>query len=792
MSRRRAEFEHRTSIFEGAYRAWSGLGGLEPVELETKSAEELNPLTHPLKNDDRCITGKPIKKQNKKAKNETSPVTSDQENDNSNSDDNKDEDFANPNPGRRIFPYEPLPRAGLAHPFVQAILSPWLGADADDDAIQVGLTTLRTWWQHRRRGESGSAITALGTERMQNVVGRYTNHFFNLAYTLVVEDREQAPRTLMVKINALEKVRKKKSKKRARENEATKLKNIGLGANGYVKEFGIAPSVPLLSKELSSSAMHPDPSMSLSMNMINHLSSKIDDNIPYNVDLEPTPIESIYAAAREEASRGEYVPLPSLSTKTKTVTSPKKSNYDYSMINNPPTTFNHSSMQRNQAAQATQSMLSGEAKASSRASSQQFDVNPNKTVDDASTTPVVILSRNGDIQIAMSIDGITCISCVKIVETVLKGCNGNKSPIEGLLDAAADMNLKRVLIKIDKSSNAKRIAFEAGRNLSMVGYTAKVKEMSTYYAKNGRNGGAGKFDFELLNEACLAVGASSSYEDFDWTLKCTCPDNGVLRDDCARHSQMNTQIFEKFDVHERKVNAFMAGCGQRYGGDCTCGEECRCNECPIHNKNDLPVVNERNTYSNSNYPVPAKVEKGGCCGGSSNRAELALPVSRNSSIRRDAPGRQSMYSAGSFGRAMSALSQLSIDWENMEDFDVEVDHSAHINVDNPPPPQSQLQPQDRVKVSDKEAEGIYEGCSMMYGGICNCGPTCVCVGCPIHDPDSSKEGMPAPTTRQSYTFGETSSGYEKNVKRRNLRSSILWKIKRADSTSQKRGVTFQI
>lgn len=34
---------------------------------------------------------------------------------------------------------------------------------------------------------------------------------------------------------------------------------------------------------------------------------------------------------------------------------------------------------------------------------------------------------------------------------------------------------------------------------------------------------------------------------------------------------------------------------------------------------------------------------------------------------------------GTFGRAMSGLSALSIDWENLEDFDVDVDHSAHIN-----------------------------------------------------------------------------------------------------------------
>ena len=28
---------------------------------------------------------------------------------------------------------------------------------------------------------------------------------------------------------------------------------------------------------------------------------------------------------------------------------------------------------------------------------------------------------------------------------------------------------------------------------------------------------------------------------------------------------------------------------------------------------------------------------------------------------------------------MSGLSALSIDWENLDDFDLEVDHSAHIN-----------------------------------------------------------------------------------------------------------------
>ena len=92
MSRRRGEFEHRTSIFEGAFRAWSHLGGLDPEQVTTKPATELDPLTNPIINDPRTTNG-----------NSKNPDGS----------------------PRREYPYEPLPRSGLAHPYVQAILSPW-------------------------------------------------------------------------------------------------------------------------------------------------------------------------------------------------------------------------------------------------------------------------------------------------------------------------------------------------------------------------------------------------------------------------------------------------------------------------------------------------------------------------------------------------------------------------------------------------------------------------------------------------------------------------------------------
>ena len=149
---------------------------------------------------------------------------------------------------------------------------------------------------------------------------------------------------------------------------------------------------------------------------------------------------------------------------------------------------------------------------------------------DPTKTPVVFVSENGDIQIAMSVDGITCAHCVKIVETVLKGCNGNKSPIDGLLDAAADRALNSVLIKIDRSSSAKRIAFESARNLAMVGYTAIAKEMDI---GGGANGGQG-LDLGALSKAFDVVATTEKSDVFDWTLPCTCPDNGVLREDCSR------------------------------------------------------------------------------------------------------------------------------------------------------------------------------------------------------------------------------------------------------------------
>lgn len=75
-------------------------------------------------------------------------------------------------------------------------------------------------------------------------------------------------------------------------------------------------------------------------------------------------------------------------------------------------------------------------------------------------------------------------------------------------------------------------------------------------------------------------------------------------------------------------------------------------------------------------------------GGGFGDSEMPLRAQRNPSIISFGGGRNmSFASEASYGRAMSGLSALSIDWENMDDFDINVDHSSHINNGMNPPNQ---------------------------------------------------------------------------------------------------------
>jgi hypothetical protein len=189
MSRRTGEFEHRTSIFEGAFRAWSHFGGLKPADLEIQTAAESGPLSdysfRSAGGDPRVASSKG-KQQDTAAQTTTTTM-------NTHSD-------GSALSRQRTFTYEPLLRHGLDHPYVRAILSAWLspqnGDKNDPPELPSGHDTLRTWWQHRRKGQSGSALRALANEKMQSVLDGYTRHFFAYAHCIVVHDKVQPPRGL--------------------------------------------------------------------------------------------------------------------------------------------------------------------------------------------------------------------------------------------------------------------------------------------------------------------------------------------------------------------------------------------------------------------------------------------------------------------------------------------------------------------------------------------------------------------------------------------------------------------
>eukprot|EP00584_Thalassiosira_punctigera_P009610 CAMPEP_0172545822 /NCGR_PEP_ID=MMETSP1067-20121228/15678_1 /TAXON_ID=265564 ORGANISM="Thalassiosira punctigera, Strain Tpunct2005C2" /NCGR_SAMPLE_ID=MMETSP1067 /ASSEMBLY_ACC=CAM_ASM_000444 /LENGTH=770 /DNA_ID=CAMNT_0013332645 /DNA_START=434 /DNA_END=2746 /DNA_ORIENTATION=+ len=690
MSRRRGEFEHRTSIFEGAFRAWSHLGGVEPTDLETKPAADLDPLNFPLENDPRLAAQK-----NKKPKKN--------DNNGGGGGDGGDEsgggssggDVAKKD-GRREYPYEPLPRSGLAHPFVQAILSPWLGPDADQDAIQLGLTTLRTWWQHRRKGESGSAVVALGTDKMRGVVEGYTRHFFNLAHCLIVNDKEQPPRTLHTKMRDLEKGRNKKGKKRGREDESIKV-----AAMAFQSGFGPKPKQQQQQQQQQGGSIMGGGQMVAGATMNNKTSNL-------------SPLEVLHAAQRRQLAEsggvhtniggggGTGLPDPSA-----TNTNPLEN--DINMKGRcTPGKVDLPNLVHKVSSAATQLAHRGTAASvgMNNLPSHPNNVDPSK-YGDPNITPVVVVSPNGnsganDVQFCMTIDGITCAHCVKIIETVLKGCHGSRSPIEGLLDAAADMELNVVLIKAENVADVRRVAHEAARNLSMVGYTARGRSVTV------------PGDMTLANVYSIferTIPSLSPMMGFNWNFDCRCPDNNVLRQDCPRHSQMGLGIMEVFDKTEHLLANFIQGCSKKTGMPCTAGVDCFCSTnngsgiaaaASMDQQSQQPqgansmyqenAAGQGNSEGYMSYQQPIQGAAGsdegnkGGDGPAGRRPRLSMSLNGRMSIGGlgglSGLGRHfSMTSETTFGRAMSGLSALSIDWENMEDFDVNVDHSAGINND---------------------------------------------------------------------------------------------------------------
>jgi hypothetical protein len=229
---------------------------------------------------------------------------------------------------------------------------------------------------------------------------------------------------------------------------------------------------------------------------------------------------------------------------------------------------------------------------------------------------------------------------------------------------------------------------------------------------------------------------------------------------------MNTRMFEAFSDREKQVTEYMAGCGMKYGMDCTCGPDCRCKNCPLHEEEQkIRHLGNVGTSSflpatgiTSSYDFTATLQEREIGDGNNgdqqklgsnlfNSFDMSPPTSmspfgqnasnqfsanqdpaltsqhlnptaisqynlstiqvenlnqtnqqrllsraRNASVlsygNRGSLRGMSITSETTFGRAMSGLSALSIDWENLDDFDLDVDHSAHINQSSNSPNQS--------------------------------------------------------------------------------------------------------
>ncbi len=437
MSRRKGDFEHRTSIFEGAYRAWSHLGGCDPKKLLADDASQLlDPLNNPHRNDRRLLHRSQQEVSSCNTTNsccvQTSPTPT------------QSPSSSIPRTSEIEYAYEPLPRQGLNHPFVQSILVPWLGQDASQNEIKKGLTTLRHWWQHRKNGENATAIKQLGTERMKNVVKGYTRHFFQLSLCLVIHDQEPPPKS---------------------------LDGLLFGGGGGGEEGNeIAKSSKIPKKNSNSSSN--DRSVK---RKINHGDQNQFDYAKNDVMMNDVIMINSGGGCCGGGGGG-------VGTRTRTTTNTDidKTTQQQSIYGNP------------------------------------------------SRTPVVFVSANGDIQIAMSIQGITCSNCVKIIETALRGVKGSQPPIEGLLDAVADKDLSSAILKISTASYAKRIAHEATDLLGSLGYPAMAREMDVVDSHGV------KTSFASLTAAFDIVAATNTSDLFDWSLTCNCPENGGIHHDCER------------------------------------------------------------------------------------------------------------------------------------------------------------------------------------------------------------------------------------------------------------------
>lgn len=290
------------------------------------------------------------------------------------------------------------------------------------------LSSLRNWWQHRRKGENKTCVKLFRTTNdMRSIVDEYTRGFFQLAYRFVMSGKAEPPQSLGLSI--------KKMGESFQNNN--RLKNIMISASrSSCTGKKIRPKIPNIKKQV------------------------------------------------KKSTTAEQAP-------------------------------------------------------------SWMEVTDDNCNNSATTRPTVFESSNGDLQILLDVTLLDGPRCNKILEIVLKGCQGKASPIQGLEDAVVcGPDSSRILITIDQRKNAARIAVEACRNLSMLGHAAKPIDLQ------GKNVNA-----ESAMQSFSSGAKSHPFPFFNWQSHCSCPCNSVVwQSECDRHSQANHPLsYEQFQVRQDTI-----------------------------------------------------------------------------------------------------------------------------------------------------------------------------------------------------------------------------------------------
>jgi copper chaperone CopZ len=356
---------------------------------------------------------------------------------------------------------------------------------------------------------------------MRIIVDKYTKHFFDLAHCLVTNDHVQAPRTLHLKLKQSDKWkhrfvthRSNSTNSNGEDNDNYDEDDLSTSMNSRPQQKQSSP-LPFPAEELA----HLTPLERMHIIQKNALQQELaaDQNRSSSSGASNNNNNNKVIHIKGKCLPGR-IDLPGI----------------VDAVNRHATNLAHRG--------SSGSVADGGTMENGDVSAQEQEYG------DPATTPFIFVSSRNEYIIVLNVEGITCAHCVKIVETVLKGCagansmNGNKSPINGLLDAAADHGVSSVIILIDHPSNAKRIAYESKRNLSLVGYVAKAINFPLdSLVSDGSSVGDGaipsrqSLQRDLIQRSMIDIAKAYPIDFFDFQAPCTCPDSGVYRMNCPRY-----------------------------------------------------------------------------------------------------------------------------------------------------------------------------------------------------------------------------------------------------------------